>query len=129
MTPATGSTVGCHSIGDLVGIKNPKKWDSIEAMQKLLHGAAKKAGLTVLGENWEKFHPQGVSGFLFLSESHISIHFSPEHSAAWVDCFTCSGGNKDGVAMNYICKAMKPDMSFSNFYCMDRTFRIPGKHF
>ena len=119
-----GSTYGSHSIGDLAGIPNAYKWDSIEAMQKLLHGAAKKAGVTILGENWERFLPQGTSGFLFLSESHISIHLSPEHSTCWVDAFTCGKGGGDSVAMEYIIKKMKPNMSISTLQYIDRSFPV-----
>lgn len=116
-----GSTVGTHSIADVVGIKNPKSLDSIEVMQKILHSAAKKAKLTVLGENWEKFQPQGLSGFLFLSESHISIHFSPEHSFMWIDVFTCSGGNGAKIAIEFICKKIKADMKKTKIVHLNRT--------
>ena len=87
MSDFKGSTVGVHVIADIVGIVNVKKYDNIEIMQRILHGAAKKAKLNVLGENWEKFQPQGLSGFLFLSESHISIHYTPEHNFMWIDVF------------------------------------------
>ena len=119
-----GSTKGTHSIGDLVGIKNPKKFDNIEIMQKILHAAAHRANLNVLGENWEKFQPQGLSGFLFLSESHISIHFSPEHKSAWIDSFTCSDGDGSKKAIEYIVKILKPNMEKSKIIHLDRSFSI-----
>lgn len=119
-----GSIKGTHSIGDLVGIKNPKKFDNIEIMQKILHGAARKAKLNVLGENWEKFQPQGLSGFLFLSESHISVHFSPEHRSAWIDSFTCSGGDGSKIAIEHIVKSLKPDLAKSRITHLDRSFII-----
>lgn len=108
-------------IGDLVGIKNAKKWDSIEKLQDVLHKAAKTGKLTVLGENWEKFNPQGVSGFLFLSESHIAIHLTPEHSFAWCDVFTCSKGDGAQKAMSYIVRRLKPNLEKSKITNLDRT--------
>jgi len=119
-----GSTVGKHVIADIVGIKNSKKYDSIEVMQKILHGAAKRAKLTVIGENWEKFLPQGLSGFLFLSESHISIHYTPEHSFCWADSFTCSAGDGAEVAMKYILSKIKHDSEKTKIQIIDRTIKF-----
>ena len=119
-----GSTIGKHVIADIIGIKNPKNYDSIETMQKVLHESAKRAKLTVLGENWKKFQPQGLSGFLFLSESHISIHFTPEHNFMWVDVFACSGGNGANIAMDYICKKIKHDKEKTKIQTIDRTIKF-----
>ncbi len=33
----------------------------------------------------------GVSGFVLIAESHISIHTFPEHRYVWVDIFSCKG--------------------------------------
>jgi S-adenosylmethionine decarboxylase len=33
----------------------------------------------------------GVSGFVLIAESHISIHTFPEHGYVWVDIFSCKG--------------------------------------
>jgi S-adenosylmethionine decarboxylase len=33
----------------------------------------------------------GVSGFVLIAESHISIHTFPEHGYLWVDIFSCKG--------------------------------------
>jgi S-adenosylmethionine decarboxylase proenzyme len=118
-----GSTKGTHIIADIIGIINPKKYDSIEIMQTILHSAAKKAKLTVIGENWEKFSPQGVSGFLFLSESHISIHYTPEHNFMWADCFTCSSGDGAEEAMNYILSKIKHNKSKTKIVKIDRTIK------
>lgn len=31
----------------------------------------------------------GVSGFVLIAESHISVHTFPEHGYVWVDIFSC----------------------------------------
>lgn len=118
-----GSEVGTHVIADIIGIKNPFKLDSIEKMQEIFHAAAKKAKMHVIAENWKKFEPQGLSGVLFLSESHLSIHFSPEHAFAWVDSFTCGNEGSAKVAVEYICKQMKPDMKRTKIEHKDRTIK------
>jgi S-adenosylmethionine decarboxylase len=33
----------------------------------------------------------GISGFVLIAESHISIHTFPEHGYVWVDVFSCKG--------------------------------------
>lgn len=119
-----GSEVGTHVIADVVGIKSPFKFDSIEKMQEVFHAAAKKAKMHVIAENWKKFEPQGLSGVLFLAESHLSIHFSPEHSFAWIDSFTCGKEGSAKVAIEHICKTLKPDMSKTKITYMDRTIKF-----
>jgi S-adenosylmethionine decarboxylase len=39
----------------------------------------------------EKPEDWGVSGFVLIAESHISIHTFPEHGYLWVDIFSCKG--------------------------------------
>jgi S-adenosylmethionine decarboxylase len=118
-----GSEVGTHVIADIVGIKDPFKLDSIDKMQAIFHAAAKKAKMNVIAENWKKFEPQGLSGVLFLSESHLSIHYSPEHGFAWVDSFTCGNEGSAKIAVEYICKKMRPDMSRTKIEYKDRTIK------
>ena len=33
----------------------------------------------------------GLSGFVLIAESHISIHTFPQHGYVWVDIFSCKG--------------------------------------
>ena len=118
-----GSEVGTHVIADIVGIKEPFKFDSVDVMQKLFHQAARKAKMKVIAENWKKFEPQGLSGVLFLSESHLSIHYSPEHGFAWVDSFTCGKEGSARVAVEYLCKKLKHDPEKTKILYLDRTIK------
>ncbi len=70
---------GCRSeaLNDLPGIR-----------QAMIH-AAVAAGATVLDVSFRKFAPQGVSGVVIISESHLTIHTWPEHGYAAIDLFTC----------------------------------------
>ena len=38
---------------------------------------------------FHKFAPQGVSGVVIISESHLTIHSFPEHGYASIDVYTC----------------------------------------
>ncbi len=78
--------LGRHIIADFFGSKNIDDPDYIE---KALRDAAAASGATVLGYKFHRFSPQGVTGYLLLAESHISIHTWPEHGYAAIDVFTC----------------------------------------
>ena len=63
------------------------------AVEKLLKNvfleATRLSGATVLGKIDYHFEPDGMTMAVILSESHASIHTYPEHSACFVDLFTC----------------------------------------
>lgn len=50
---------------------------------------------------FHKFAPQGVSGVVIISESHLTIHSFPEHGYASIDVYTC-GDLDPNVAADYI---------------------------
>ena len=64
--------------------------DDLSFVREALLSAAEQMGARVLGESFHKFHPQGVTGVVPISESHLCIHTWPEHRYAAVDVFTCS---------------------------------------
>ena len=55
----------------------------------LIAGAA-GSGLTVVGESFYQFEPQGVTGTVLLAESHIAIHTWPEAGFVTVDVYVCN---------------------------------------
>jgi S-adenosylmethionine decarboxylase proenzyme len=52
--------------------------------------AAEKAGLTVVGDRFFQFEPQGVTGTVLLAESHLAIHTWPEEGFVTVDVYVCN---------------------------------------
>jgi S-adenosylmethionine decarboxylase proenzyme len=58
-------------------------------IRELLRNAAEAAGARVVGEVFQRFAPQGVSGVVVIEESHLSIHTWPERGYAAVDFYTC----------------------------------------
>jgi S-adenosylmethionine decarboxylase proenzyme len=52
--------------------------------------AAQDAGLTVVGDSFHQFEPQGVTGTVLLAESHIAIHTWPEAGFVTVDVYVCN---------------------------------------
>jgi len=82
--------------------------DNLPAIRDILICAAREAGVTILGESFHQFSPQGVSGVLVIAESHISIHTWPEHGYAAADVFTCGSAVFPEKAAEVIIDRMNP---------------------
>ena len=65
--------------------------DDVDRIRRGMLEAAERIGATVLGHSFHKFTPQGVSGTVVISESHLSIHTWPEYGYVAVDIYTCGG--------------------------------------
>ncbi len=100
-------TVGAHVLADFWGCRFEKLNDAQFLMQ-CLREAATIAKMTILGEESYQFDPQGFTGLLLLSESHISIHTYPERGYAAIDVFTCGGGMTQ-KAIEYLKESLQPD--------------------
>ena len=59
-------------------------------LRSLCIRAAQDAGLTVVGDSFYQFEPQGVTGTVLLAESHIAIHTWPEAGFVTVDVYVCN---------------------------------------
>jgi S-adenosylmethionine decarboxylase len=70
--------------------------NNITYLENLCNKAALDAGMEVLYSHFHHFQPQGVTGILLLSTSHMSIHTWPEERYASLDFYTC--GNQDLIA-------------------------------
>jgi S-adenosylmethionine decarboxylase len=82
------STFGRHVTMDLRQV-DFDKLNSVDFLRSAMVEAVNRCGATIVGENFIKFQPQGVTGVLVLSESHLSIHTYPEEGFAAIDCYTC----------------------------------------
>src|ERR1019366_6550927 len=58
-------------------------------VETLLVDAVRAMGAKVLGIHIHRLSPQGISGVVVISESHLKIHTWPELGEAAVDLFTC----------------------------------------
>jgi S-adenosylmethionine decarboxylase len=86
-------TIGRHYIVEASGC-DPKVIGSVEKVQQILVKAAEIAGAQVWSISFSRFPPQGVSGVVVISESHISTHTWPEYGYVALDIYTC-GKNVD----------------------------------
>ncbi len=80
--------LGIHVIADLKQC-DPLLIDDIEYVRDTLYEAAETLSVSVIGESFHKFSPQGVTGILSIAESHISVHTWPEALFVAIDIFTC----------------------------------------
>jgi spermidine synthase len=81
-------TNGQHFIIDAFEC-NPEIINDATILKKLMIQAVIELEMDILATFYHAFSPQGVTGVLVLSTSHISIHTWPEHSYAALDLYTC----------------------------------------
>ncbi len=79
----------------------------VEPIRELMCRAAEAGGATVVHEYFHQFNPWGVTGFLLLAESHISVHTWVDEGFAAFDIFTCGPMNTDKV-LEVIRDGLKP---------------------
>jgi S-adenosylmethionine decarboxylase proenzyme len=82
---------GIHLLGEWYGCPpDTPEFTRAEVLRDLCVSAARNAGLTVVGERFFQFEPQGVTGTVLLAESHIAIHTWPESGFVTVDVYVCN---------------------------------------
>ncbi|HLY07014.1 MAG TPA: adenosylmethionine decarboxylase [Rhizomicrobium sp.] len=83
-----GTGVGWQYVLDLHGCTT-RHLDDVDWVRETMLQAAAHAGASVVGEQFHRFVPQGISGVVVIGESHLAIHIWPERAYAAVDLFTC----------------------------------------
>ncbi len=84
----TLNALGRHVLAEIYGCDFDILND-INKVEEIMVNAALGAGAEVREVVFHKFSPQGVSGVVVISESHLAIHTWPELGYAAVDVFTC----------------------------------------
>ncbi len=95
------NALGTHLLLDLKDC-NARLLDDMRFIKESMMEAADEAGATIVGENFHKFHPIGVTGIIAIAESHLCIHTWPEYGYAAVDIFTCGSDFKPHRAAELI---------------------------
>ncbi len=101
---------GEHPIHGTLGIQYvvecsgclPDVIGSVERVQAILLEAAARAGAQVWGVSVHRFPPNGVSGVVVISESHLSVHTWPEMGYAALDIYTCGNHTSPMDAVMYV---------------------------
>jgi S-adenosylmethionine decarboxylase len=98
------SALGCHILAEFFGCPS-ESLCNLNLIKKRMVEAALEAGAEVREAVFHQFCPQGVSGVVVISESHLAIHTWPEYGYAAVDVFTCGQTVDPWVSCNYLKQA------------------------
>jgi S-adenosylmethionine decarboxylase len=79
----------------------------VDPLQAILTGAAEAGGAHVCHAHFRQFLPWGVTGFLLLEESHISLHTWVEERYAALDVFSCGTVDNDAI-LQYLTDRLRP---------------------
>lgn len=95
------NTLGRHILAEMYGCSE-EILNNVHEIEKIMVESALEAGAEVREVAFHKFSPQGVSGVVVISESHLTIHTWPELGYAAVDVFTCGDRINPWDACNYL---------------------------
>ena len=93
--------LGRHILAEIYGC-DARILNDEDFIKKVMANSALKAGAEVREAIFHKFSPQGVSGVVIISESHLTVHTWPELGYAAVDVFTCGNRINPWDACNYM---------------------------
>jgi S-adenosylmethionine decarboxylase len=79
----------------------------VEPLQTWLVEAAQAGRAHVYHTHFHQFTPWGVTGFLLLQESHISLHTWIEEGYAALDIFPCGAMDSD-VIVRHLVERLQP---------------------
>lgn len=97
-------TLGRHILCEAYGC-DPEVLNDRRRVENIMVEAALRAGAEIREVAFHQFAPQGVSGVVVISESHLAIHTWPELGYAAIDVFTCGDSVDPWSACNYLVKS------------------------
>ncbi len=100
------AALGQQLLADLHGC-DPQLLNDVQRVEGILREAAGLAGATIVQGLFHAFMPQGVSGSLVISESHLAIHTWPEYGVASLDFFTCAPDVDTAAALEHCRRAFR----------------------
>lgn len=100
--------LGRHILAEIYGC-NSEILNDRDTIEKVMVESALRAGAEVREVAFHKFIPQGVSGVVIISESHLTIHTWPELGYAAVDVFTCGDTVNPWDACNYLTEFLQAE--------------------
>ncbi len=107
------NSLGRHVLAELYGCAS-EPLDDQELVQQYMREAALAAGAEIRECVFHKFSPQGVSGVVVISESHLAIHTWPELGYAAVDVFTCGEKVDPWDACRYLVDKFRAEYMTAN---------------
>jgi S-adenosylmethionine decarboxylase len=99
--------LGRHLIVEFYGCSR-ELVDDVEFLKKALEESVVKAGGNIVGRLFHRFKPQGVTGIIAISESHVSIHTWPENGYVALDAFTCGNEMDPWIVYRELLARIRP---------------------
>lgn|SRR5690606_8793287 len=93
--------LGRHIMCEAYGC-DPEVLNDRKRVETIMVEAALQAGAEVREVVFHQFSPQGVSGVVVISESHLAIHTWPELRYASIDVYTCGDRVDPWQACGYL---------------------------
>lgn len=100
--------LGRHVLAELYDC-DAELLSDLQRVRKIMVDAALEAGAEVREAVFHQFSPQGVSGVVVISESHLAVHTWPEYGYASIDVFTCGERVDPWDACRYVAAAFAAD--------------------
>lgn len=116
---------GPHLTLDCYGCRKEKLKD-VNFIKSVLENLPEVLGLHKLSPpliNYYHKPTPGVSGFIIISESHISIHTFVEEQFAAIDIFSCKEFDQQ-KAIDYLVKVFKPEKIEKKFMKRGRYYPV-----
>ena len=99
---------GIHLLGEWYGCPaDTPAFTRADALRAVCLEATAASGLTVVGDAFYQFSPQGVTGTVLLAESHLAIHTWPEHGFVTVDVYVCNYTTDNTAKAEKLFRSMK----------------------
>jgi S-adenosylmethionine decarboxylase len=99
-------TLGRHLLIELYQCDS-RVISDVRKIEEIMVNAAKAAKAHLVDVVFHNFNPNGVSGVVVISESHLTIHTWPEFNFASIDIFTCGATINPWKAYDYISRQFK----------------------
>ncbi len=100
--------MGVHILAEFYGV-DPSLLEKVAPVRDILESAVASSGLNRLDSRYHQFSPHGVTGFVLLAESHISLHTWPEKGHLALDIFTCGPPEKAEKAYRLLHEKFSPE--------------------
>jgi S-adenosylmethionine decarboxylase len=99
---------GIHLLGEWYGCPaNEPLLTQADVLRALCRRVVEDAGLTIVGDRFHQFEPQGVTGTVLLAESHLAIHTWPESGFVTLDVYVCNYTTDNTVKAERVFKALE----------------------
>ena len=102
---------GIHLLGEWYGCApDAPEMTHSDSLRALCVRLAEASAMTVVGDSFHQFEPQGVTGTVLLAESHLAVHTWPEHGFVTIDVYVCNYTTDNTAKAERLFRAMQEAM-------------------